>query len=48
MEVGIDINDLGAKQLIALVRQILNIPRHIPRHMSQPVRGSYTRFDRPA
>jgi error-prone DNA polymerase len=32
MEVGIDINDLAVKQLIALVKQILNMPRHMSQH----------------
>ncbi|RYE81579.1 MAG: error-prone DNA polymerase [Oxalobacteraceae bacterium] len=32
MEVGIDVNDLGVKQLVGLVRQILNMPRHMSQH----------------
>ncbi len=32
LEVGIDPNDLGVKQLVALVRQILNMPRHMSQH----------------
>ncbi len=31
-EVGIDVEDLGVQQLIALVRQILNMPRHMSQH----------------
>lgn len=31
-EVGIDVNDLAVKQLIALVQQILNMPRHMSQH----------------
>ena len=31
-QVGIDINDLGVKQLIALVKQIQDMPRHMSQH----------------
>ena len=31
-EVGIDVDDLAVKQLIALVKQILNMPRHMSQH----------------
>ncbi|MBI3346951.1 MAG: error-prone DNA polymerase [Burkholderiales bacterium] len=32
LEVDIDVNDLGVKQLVGLVRQILNMPRHMSQH----------------
>jgi len=32
LEVGIDVNDLAVKQLVGLVRQILNMPRHMSQH----------------
>lgn len=31
-EVGLDVNDLAVKQLMALTRQLIGMPRHMSQH----------------